>query len=311
MSSIHASIIVCTYNRCQSLRETLASLDDLNTRGLDVEVIVVDNNSRDGTRKVFEEWRRDTPLHAQYLFECQQGLSFARNAGVAKSRGEIVAFTDDDVTLDPDWIGALVAAFRKTGAAAVGGKILPKWPAPVPRWLTEDLYSYLALLDLGEAPKILDEPYIYGANFAVRRRWMERNSFSTTLGRVGTSLRIGEDTALLVDIMRQGGKLVYWPCAVVHHRIEESRLTKTYFRRWHCELGQMQGELFDGNHRRSLCGVPYRVYREILEHSYDWGKAAVSGRPAFVHELHVRRLTTAMRAGMRRSLAVPSLRLFA
>jgi hypothetical protein len=106
--------------------------------------------------------------------------------------------------------------------------------------------------------------------------------------------------------MHQGGQVVYWPRAVVHHRIEEDRLSKAYFRRWHSEVGQMQGELFDPNHRRTLWGVPYRVYREIIEHSYGWGKAAFRGRTAFVHELHLRRLATSMRAGMRRTLASPA-----
>jgi hypothetical protein len=196
-----------------------------------------------------------------------------------------------------------------TGAAAGGGKILPTWPAPVPQWLTPDLYDYLALLDLGDESIILDVPRLYGANFAVQRCWMSRNRFSTSLGRVGNNLRIGEDTALLTDIMRQGGKLLYWPRAVVHHRIEEHRLNKSYFRRWHAELGKMQGELFDPNHRRKLFGVPYRVYREIIEHSYHWGKAAVRGSTDFTHELHLRRLASSMRSGMRQTLSSPAERL--
>ena len=208
--------------------------------------------------------------------------------------------------MDPAWIKEVVAGLRESGAAAGGGKILPIWPGPVPEWLTPELYSYLALLDLGDGPMTLDVPQLFGANFAVQRAWMTRNRFSTSLGRVGDCLRIGEDTALLGDIMRQGGQLVYWPRAVVHHRIEEHRLNKAYFRRWHSEVGEMQGELFDPNHRRTLWGVPYRVYREIIEHSYGWGTAAFRGRTAFAHELQLRRLTTSMRIGMRRTLASPA-----
>ena len=311
MTRPDATIIICTYNRCRSLSHTLASFDRLDTRGIDVEVVLVDNNSCDDTRAVFDSWHRKSPLPARYLFEQRQGLSFARNAGVEKARGDIVAFTDDDVTVDGAWIKQLVTGIRASGAAAGGGKILPAWPGPVPSWLTEDLHGYLALLDLGDEPRIMDEPRLYGANFAVQRDWMKRHRFSTSLGRVGTSLRVGEDTALLADIAEQGGALFYCPHAVVRHRIEEWRLTKSYFRRWHTELGQMQGELFDENHPRTLCGVPFRVYREILEHSFELGKAACLRRPVFPHELELRRLVTAMYAGMRRNLSTPRLRSFA
>src|SRR5690349_865515 len=146
MPPIDASIVICTFNRSQGLKATLESMDALDTAGLNVEVIVVNNNSRDDTKAVFEAWTRRSRLPARYLFEAQQGLSFARNSGVCIAQGEVIAFTDDDVTVDPAWIRELVSAMRQTGAAAAGGKILPAWAGPVPRWLTPELHSYLALL---------------------------------------------------------------------------------------------------------------------------------------------------------------------
>jgi glucosyl-dolichyl phosphate glucuronosyltransferase len=289
-----ASIVVCTYNRADSLRATLGSLDGLDLAGLDVEAVIVDNNSSDATRAIFDRWRTNTALNARYHFEPCQGLSHARNAGVAIAHGGIVAFTDDDVTVDRSWIRELVEAFKATGAAAIGGKILPEWSGPVAHWLQPQLYSYLALVDHGESPIEMTSPRLYGANFAVRAEWLAKNKFDTNLGRVGGNLRIGEDIALLAKIMEQGGKIFYWPKAVVHHRIEPERMTKAYFRRWHSELGQMQGELMDPNHRRTLLGVPYRVYREMLQAGYSWSKACVKRQPTFNHELNARRLARCM-----------------
>jgi len=300
MPSVDASIVICTFNRSFGLKATLQAVDHLDTAGLDVEVIVVDNNSRDNTKAVFEAWSRRARLPARYLFEAQQGLSFARNAGIGAAQGEIIAFTDDDVTVDGAWLKELVIALRTSGAAAAGGKILPTWAGAVPRWLTQDLHGYLALLDLGDAAIALDTPAIFGANFAVRASWFARGGFETSLGRIGGRFRMGEDTALLCRIMEQGGQLLYWPRAVVHHRVEPERMTKSYFRRWHYDMGLAQGEVMEVNYKRALFGIPYVIYRRVMEHAWEWAAASVKGKPAFTHELHIIRLAGSMRERLRR-----------
>src|SRR6266852_75843 len=101
---IKISLILCTYNRCQSLARPLESVaasrlpDSVNW-----EILVGDNTSHDQARHVIEDFCRHYPGRFRYLFEPNQGLSHARNAGIAEARGEIIAFTDDDVTVDPVW----------------------------------------------------------------------------------------------------------------------------------------------------------------------------------------------------------------
>src|SRR5271156_2755228 len=92
------SDILCTYNRAESLAKALASIAQSTVPdSIQWEVLVVDNNSRDATRSVVEEfWWRD-PSRFRYLFEPKQGKSNALNAGIQQARGEILAFTDDDV----------------------------------------------------------------------------------------------------------------------------------------------------------------------------------------------------------------------
>jgi len=106
------SVIVCTYNRASYLQKTLTSFFEQTCLGaVDHELLVIDNNSSDDTPQVVEEFKARPG--ARYIFERRQGLCCARNRGVAESRGEIVAFLDDDVIVDKNWLASLRKCFRK------------------------------------------------------------------------------------------------------------------------------------------------------------------------------------------------------
>src|ERR1019366_3158512 len=105
------TVIVCTYNRCQVLAKTLESVAASKVPdSVEWEVLIVDNNSSDQTREVVEDFCRRYPGRFRYLFERRQGLSSARNAGIRESQSEILAFTDDDATVEPDWLWNLTSA---------------------------------------------------------------------------------------------------------------------------------------------------------------------------------------------------------
>src|SRR5690349_7477494 len=90
------------------------------------EVLVVDNNSSDQTREVVDEFCRRYPGRFRYLFESRPGKSCALNAGVREARGAVVAFMDDDVTVEPTWLQELTAALHNGQWAGAGGRILPQ-----------------------------------------------------------------------------------------------------------------------------------------------------------------------------------------
>ena len=96
---MHVTVIIVTYNRCQSLAKTLESvaLSSLPT-SVEWEVLVVDNNSSDQTLQVAEDFRARYPGRFRYLRQPNPGKSFGLNAGILASRGDILAFIDDDVT---------------------------------------------------------------------------------------------------------------------------------------------------------------------------------------------------------------------
>src|SRR5271163_1575532 len=105
------TVILCTYNRAHSISMALESvLASVLPPDVEWEVLVVDNNSKDQTRAVANEFCIRHPGRVRYLFEEHQGLSNARNAGIREARGEIIAFTDDDVTVDSTWLQNLTAS---------------------------------------------------------------------------------------------------------------------------------------------------------------------------------------------------------
>src|ERR1700693_4778740 len=99
------SVILCTYNRSQSLAKALESVaaSQMPT-SLEWQVLIVDNNSQDQTREVAEAFCGRDPSHFHYLFEPQQGKSYALNRGICEAEGDVLAFMDDDVTVEPNWL---------------------------------------------------------------------------------------------------------------------------------------------------------------------------------------------------------------
>lgn len=256
---MHITVIVCTYNRSSSLGQALDSVA-AQTLPADVtwEVLVVDNNSADKTRQVVEDFSRRYPGRFRYLFESQQGLSRARNAGIRQASGEIIAFLDDDVTVAPTWLQNLTASLHSGDYAGAGGPIRPPEGFEPPRWLTlggdQDLGGVLALMDLGDTPADLHKAP-YGTNMAFRKSVFEKyGSFRPDLGRCGSNLLSNEDTEFGKRLFAAGERLRYEPTAVVHHPVFPERLNKKYFRHWWFEYGRAL--ILERGPRPSIVGIP-------------------------------------------------------
>ena len=99
---MNVTVVLCTYNRCESLAKALESVaQSAVPASVQWEVLIVDNNSKDGTQSVVEDFCRRHPGRFHYLFEPHPGKSHALNAGIREARGDVLAFMDYDVTLDP------------------------------------------------------------------------------------------------------------------------------------------------------------------------------------------------------------------
>jgi glycosyltransferase involved in cell wall biosynthesis len=234
---------------------------------VDWEVLIVDNNSSDRTREVSEHVCSRYPGRFRYLFEPEQGKSYALNAGIGAAQGEIVAFMDDDVVVDEIWLQKLIGAISDGECQGAGGRILPDRILTPPRWLpTEGRYALapLAMFDLGNRAGELAEPP-FGTNMAFRKTMFEKyGGFRTDLGpRPGSEIR-NEDTEFGLRLLAAGERLRYEPSAVVYHPIPEYRLQKKYFLAWWFDKGRGDVRQFGiPTDAACFCGVPLRLFRRL------------------------------------------------
>lgn len=294
------SVVISTYNRAALLPAALQNVLDLRGEVADtLELIVVDNNSSDDTRKVIADIQARDP-RVRYVFEPQQGSSYGRNAGIRAARAPIVAFTDDDVRTSPDWIEAIVRAFHEhPDAAAVGGRVLPMWSSPPPAWLTREHWAPLALVDYGDRPFVVsaDRPVcLVTANAAFRRDVFDAVGGFAPEFQLDSRGILGsvEDQELQLRVTRAGLPIVYDPRIIVHAEVQPSRLQRVYHRRWHAGHGYfyalLRFEQMDATRTGRLFGVPAHLYRQALEDVIGWTRAKAAGdrEAAFRRELRLR-----------------------
>ena len=224
------SVVVCTYNRSQTLDRMLASYFEQEGIGdAEHELIVVDNNSSDDTRATALKYASRRGF--KYVYEPKQGLSAARNRGIKEARGAVIAFLDDDVLVDGRWLQSLRQCYRDTSAAVVGGKAVLLLEADQPPWFGPFFRELLSEVDLGTARcEVPDGLGLYGVNLSFDAAALKAaGGFNTHLGRRGAQLMGGEETTLVARLAAESARIIYEPGAAVKHIVGEERLTWDYF----------------------------------------------------------------------------------
>jgi glucosyl-dolichyl phosphate glucuronosyltransferase len=232
-NALKASVIVCTHNRGTPIEKTLESVVEQDFPSAAFEIVVVDNASSDATPAVLRMISARYGGRIRVVREPLLGLSRARNRGIHESHGEVIAFTDDDATVTPHWLGVLVEACQRPGVACAGGPVHAALEAPLPAWLTPHFVQYLSVFDKGpDELELSYHEYPRGVNIAFpRRAFREVGLFSTAFGRKGQSLLSNEEIELCYRLERRGRRILYVPGAVVHHTIRPHRLTVDWFQR--------------------------------------------------------------------------------
>lgn len=234
------SVIICTYNRAEMLKDTLDSWLGVDQTNLDVELIVVDNNSSDTTAHVVKDFQSHQPNGVRYIFEQNPGLSYARNRGIEEAAGRIIAFLDDDVYLDKHWLQQICCVFDSAkNIHCVGGNSLPVFDVARPDWFTDSMLNMYGSTLSGAAEKYMQYPeHPFGVNMAFLRIVFEQvGLFNTRLGRIKKSLLSNEEKELFYRIDQKGLKTYYTPKAVVHHRVPEERLQPEWILKRHFAQG--------------------------------------------------------------------------
>ncbi len=217
------SVVICSYNGSSTLEQCLASLRNLDYP--DYEVILVDDGSTDDTPSIAARF-----AEVRTIRQTNMGLSVARNVGLAAATGTIVAYTDSDCFVDPDWLGLLIRQFAKTGAAAAGGPNL----TPRDGWLAECVAAAP-----GQPTHVLindeEAEHIPGCNMAFRVDILKAIG-----GFDPTYRRAGDDVDICWRLIDAGYLVTFAPGAFVwHHRRQGPR---PYFRQ-QAGYGEAEGLL--------------------------------------------------------------------
>jgi glycosyltransferase involved in cell wall biosynthesis len=253
------SVILSTFNRADVLDGALNALVHQRNHGVTFEVVIVDNDSTDGTDALVDSWVGKYPF-IRYAHEARRGVSCGRNKGATLASAPIFAFTDDDVRATPNWIVTVKDSFDQADDISfVGGKVLPVWSGSPPSWFTWAHSGPLGLLDFGERRMRIGKDRalcLLSANLAVRREAFE------AVGGFSPAFMRSQDHELLIRLWRSGRMGEYRPDLVVHAIVPEERLKKSYHLMWH---------------RRNA------LYHALMEPSdYFWTSDPTSSSPIFV-----------------------------
>jgi len=262
------SIIVPSKDRVAILTELLESLRRLVLSGrIQPEIIVADNGSEDPTFEDVTALAKDFPTPLKVIKVLRPGKSAAANEAVKSADGDLLAFLDDDVVVEKNWLSA-VEEFFQTGGFPVGQgtiQLPPSADADVLRRV--DLYRTVPRLEYDATVSRLHS--LNGANFFMTRELFDRvGGFDERLGpgASGTS----EDVELAWRLTRSGVAIGYAPQAMVFHRIDPSRLTEEYFRQSHRRQGASRFVIRE--HSR------LEIYSDLWRAIYQYGFYALFGK---------------------------------
>jgi glucosyl-dolichyl phosphate glucuronosyltransferase len=275
---MNISVILCTYNRAESLKKALESMAASEVpASLEWEVLLVDNNSSDFTSAVGTEFCRRFPGRFRYLHVAQQGKSRALNVGVHEAKGSVLIFADDDVTVEPSWLRNLSAPLLSGQWAGAGGRTLPDHGFSRPGWLSDrnpNAMAPLGLFDRGQRSyRLLEAPY--GNNMAFLKSMFEKHGdFRSDLGpRPGARApQKCEDSEFAIRLLRAGEALVYEPSAVLYHSVPQERLRKQYFLDWWFDKNRADLQAFGlpPDSGWTVAGIPLAAIRRLGRWTLQW-----------------------------------------
>jgi cellulose synthase/poly-beta-1,6-N-acetylglucosamine synthase-like glycosyltransferase len=234
------TVVICTRDRPALLERCLAAVNRLDPAPH--KVVVIDNSV--GNNETFQVAAR---LGARYAIEPVRGLSRARNRGLRECDTDLVAFLDDDVIPEPEWLGLLLVPFadEQTGATT-GSVITPESQNPgaleqSSRALTNQDRLWFEIATFGGLG--------FGANMAFRKSFLPLQAFfDERLGR-GAPFEGGEESYAFAWLLSRGFRVVYVPSAIVHHpplsRSSIEREARNYFAYWLLLLAEFPGQRMD------------------------------------------------------------------
>src|ERR1700761_2566502 len=257
------TVCICTRDRPRYLQDCLEGLRRQTVPRERFSVLLVDSASAPAAAVELA----DLAVHynARLIRLEQPGISIARNAGAWATRTQFIAYIDDDAIPADDWVETILDAIVRPGrrSALIGGRILPKWEAPLPAWWPASLRGVLSIIEhegegeyrTGSVPKGL-EPY--AANMVVNvLSLLAAGGFGAGVGRYGHSLLSDEEVQLAWMLQDAGHSVRYDSGIVVHHQIQARRLRPEWL------LSRLYWQGASTVLTRRLLANPRSVWREL------------------------------------------------
>lgn len=283
------SLITPTYNRAGLLEETIVSIVNQDLKGIELEYLVVDNNSSDNTKAVVGKYIGvNKNIKIKYLFEERQGINYARNTGIEKSIGDYLIFFDDDIVLEEDTLLKYIESFREYPDQKIfGGRVKLKMPDfELPKWLVVDgkyvRKMIVISLDIGEENNLQNtrKDIPLGGNMVVKKEVFDKYGvFRTDLGVKGKKLMTGSEYELIRRFSKNIKQWVYVADATVYHPIKKEQAKKKYFRKRLFGVGRVTYRIQTFEAKRKIFGLPLYIVGFILKNFFLACKFRILNKP--------------------------------
>jgi GT2 family glycosyltransferase len=236
------TIIVATYDRCESLRRLLSGIAErFADHYVEYEVIVA-NNARDiatvaRINKLVAGFQERFGRRFRVVEEPEPGKCKAQNTAIGHANGKMLAFFDDDVEVTPSWLSVAMEFFRNSTFDAMQGPILVPPDLQDNQAFLRALHKFRTIDFVQYQKNPCEIKTLTGANMAIRREIFDRiGLFNEQLGPGRSG--ISEDVEFARRLIKSGGRIGYNPEVAVYHEVDWSRLTEEFFRQRHEQQGR-------------------------------------------------------------------------
>jgi glycosyltransferase involved in cell wall biosynthesis len=222
------TIAICTYNHKELAVRALRSALEQVPPGISVEILVVDNNSNDGTKRACEDVLSGGAASARVVVEENVGLSHARNRAYLDASGEYVAYIDDDAYLGDEWVDRALSIIDKLRPDVFGGSILPFYDDDKPKWVTDDIATRRLAV---EAREMVFGETLSGSNMVFRGALLRTSGgFLPDYGMSGAKVNVGEETELQMRLWASdaASRWYFDPALAVYHLFATSKTHPRY-----------------------------------------------------------------------------------